>query len=414
MTGQQQAEKYQQDTAKFGQVRGIPASDVAQLAGGLLQFSEGPQKVEDLEARFGKVFKTLERAPTPVSQLLPQMSRVQAQGASPEEASELLSIMSEAMPGEEETGVTNALKAITNQTLEGKGEALGQKEGMTPLQKIKAATSAIQGRVNKGENLDKILHEVAPDLRQSRGLKALSPGAFRPAASSAWRSTRPRRLRTSWRRSSRRLTRRMRAARARSMLTMSLADIERGERFANVERLKKEAAAELKASGRFDKPHVEDIARNAVANLPFVGTGVSAKDQLINELAYDKAFKASGLPSSQRVGIAPGAAQAVADDQIRKLVEIGQKRSPGGGEKEAMGLLRQQLGVGPRGGQAEQQQGDPANRKLLERQVQIQERQLQLQEQAAKGGAQGHPVGPAANQPIPRTMPPQARGGVRQ
>ena len=58
------------------------------------------------------------------------MSRVMAQGASAEEASQMLAIMSEAMPGEEEIGVTNTIKAITNQVLEGKGEVLGQKKGM--------------------------------------------------------------------------------------------------------------------------------------------------------------------------------------------------------------------------------------------------------------------------------------------
>jgi len=171
VSAEAQAEGYQQKIAEFSKARGINASDAAQLGGGLLQFSQGPQKEEDLESRFGKVFKTLERAPTPVAQLLPQMSRVMAQGASPEEASEMLAIMSEAMPGEEETGVTNTLKAIRNQTLEGKGEALGQKKGMTPLEQIKAATGAIQKRVAGGEDLDAILKDVAPDLRESRGIK---------------------------------------------------------------------------------------------------------------------------------------------------------------------------------------------------------------------------------------------------
>jgi hypothetical protein len=167
----EQAEQYQQQIAEFAKARGIPANEIAQLGGALLQFSEGPQTTEGLMSRLGKVYKTLERAPTPVSQLMPQMSRVMAQGASAEEASQMLAIMSEAMPGEEETGVTNTIKAITNQVLGGKGEKLGQQKGMTRVEQIKAAVQAIQSRVGKGEDLDAILHEVAPDLREMRGLK---------------------------------------------------------------------------------------------------------------------------------------------------------------------------------------------------------------------------------------------------
>jgi hypothetical protein len=171
VTAARQAEEYQQKIAEFAKARGINANEAAQLGGGLLQFSEGPQTTKDLMSRYGKVFKTLERAPTPVSQLLPQMSRVMAQGASPEEAAQLLALASEFMPGEEETAVTNTIKAITNQVLEGKGDKLGQKKGMGRLEQVKAAVATIKERVAGGEDLDKILHEVAPDLRESRGMK---------------------------------------------------------------------------------------------------------------------------------------------------------------------------------------------------------------------------------------------------
>jgi hypothetical protein len=166
-----QAEQYQAHIVEFAKARGINPDEAAQLGGALLQFSQGPGTTEGFEAQFGKIFKTLERAPTPVSQLLPQMSRVMAMGAGPEEAAAMLAIMSEAMPGEEETGVINAVKAINNQVLEGKGGALGQKKDMTPLERVKAAVSTIHERVAKGEDLDKILHKVAPDLREARGIR---------------------------------------------------------------------------------------------------------------------------------------------------------------------------------------------------------------------------------------------------
>lgn len=166
----QQAEQYQQKIAEFAKARGIAPNEAAQLAGGLLQFSKGPQTVEDLTDRFGKVFKTLERAPTPVPELMPQMSRVMAMGASPEDAAQMIALMSEAMPHEEETGVRRALKAIEDQILEGKGAKLGVTEGMTPLEKVKAASAAIQKRVKGGESLGKIMKEIAPMELERKGL----------------------------------------------------------------------------------------------------------------------------------------------------------------------------------------------------------------------------------------------------
>ena len=171
VTDAEQGEQYQQKIAEFAKARGIPADEIAQLGGALLQFSDGPQDVETLMSQLGKVYKTLERAPTPLAKLMPAMSRVMAQSASPEEASRMLAIMSEAMPHEEETGVIKTLKAITNETLEGRGAALGQTEDMTPLEKIKAALKSIKDRVDNGEKLDAIVHKIAPDLREAKGIK---------------------------------------------------------------------------------------------------------------------------------------------------------------------------------------------------------------------------------------------------
>ena len=57
----EQAEQYKQKIAEFAKARGIPAAEIAQLGGALLQFSEGPQTTEDLMSQLGKVYKTLER-----------------------------------------------------------------------------------------------------------------------------------------------------------------------------------------------------------------------------------------------------------------------------------------------------------------------------------------------------------------
>jgi len=284
MTSSQQAEAYQQHIAKFAQARGINADEAAQLGGGLLQFSKGPKKVEEFEAQYGKVFKTLERAPTPVSQLLPQMSRVMAQGASPEEASEMLAIMSEAMPGEEETGVTSALKAIRDQTQEGKGAALGQKEGMTPLEQVKAATSKIKERTEKGEKLDDILTEVAPDVRErkalrgflDRGLEAKgferiekyqkeTPDDFVTTANDDYDKSDAGKA-------------------AKRDADEALAKAERGKHHQPVEAELQEARTKLTREGYFEETH---HAYNALGKITGVATGVDVDQQAINQRALD-------------------------------------------------------------------------------------------------------------------------------
>jgi len=286
VSAKEQAEKYQLQVAEFTQARGLSSADTGQLAGGLLQFSQGPQKTEDLMSRFGKVFKTLERAPTPVAQLLPQMTRVMAQGASPEEAAQLLGIMSEAMPGEEETGVTNTIKAITNQILEGKGEALGQKEGMSRLEQVKAAVAAIKGRVDRGEKLDAVLHEIAPDLREMRGVKGfltrgLEAGGFERTAGyiadtapdfvekelRAYESGGP---------ESEGGTAKIRARKA-------LAGVELGARNEGINRIRDIAEIELMEGGGFER-----VNKGAVAAATIPGAD-SARDIQINQQAIRRA-----------------------------------------------------------------------------------------------------------------------------
>ncbi len=291
VTAAQQGEQYQQQLAEFAKARWIPPSEIAQLGGALLQFSEGPQTTEELMSKLGKVYKTLERAPTPVSQLMPQMSRVMAQGASPEEASQMLAIMSEAMPGEEETGVTNTIKAITNQILEGKGEALGQKKGMTRVEQIKAAVGAIKKRVNKGEDLDKILHEIAPDLREMRGVKGFltrgleaegfqrteqyqreTPEDFVQQSIADYEKSDPGRY-------------------AKAVAKRALTEAQAGSRSAELQTLQEEALAKMTERGDFEKFSLgESATRGATSKI----TGVDVRQQRINaEMLSDVGRRAS-------------------------------------------------------------------------------------------------------------------------
>jgi hypothetical protein len=167
---QQQLQTYQKQIAEFAKSRGIAPADAMAIGSSLLQFSEGPQEVNQLLDRYGKVFRTLESAPSPVSQLLPQLNRVMSQGFSPEEAAQALAIMSEAMPGEEVSGVKNTFKALTRARLQGKGRELGIQEGMTPMQQIKAAARTLKHREANGDHPNQLMKDYALDLPEKMGL----------------------------------------------------------------------------------------------------------------------------------------------------------------------------------------------------------------------------------------------------
>jgi hypothetical protein len=351
VTDTEAAEKYQAQIAEFAKARGIPPKEIAQLGGALLQFEKGPTTPEEMMAKLGKVYKTLERAPTPVSELMPAMSCVMAQGASAEEASEMLAIMSEAMPHEEKTGVVDTLKAITNETLEGRGEALGQKEGMTPLEKVKAAVEAVKARVAKGENLDQIIHKIAPDLREAKGIKgflsrgfeangferiegyqAEVPADFVQQSIADYEKTNP-------------------GGYAKAAAQESLAEAMAGARNAELQTLQMEAEARMTDRKDFEELHLgESAIRGATGKL----AGVETRQQRINaEMLEDvgRRTAAAGIETNYNPNTALGraniATESAAQDPLtinERLLEILEKietntkkegkseQKPGGGK----------------------------------------------------------------------------------
>lgn len=283
------AVKYQQRLATFAKARGIPADQVAQLGGGILQFSPGMTTADDAMAALGRQFKTLERAPTPVSQLLPQMTRIMAQGASGEDTSQLLGIMSEAMPGEEGTGVENTLKAIQTAILKGKAGEIGVTKDMNPLQRIKAAAQNLVDRQDRGEDVDKVMADFFPDLREMRGIKgfmnrgirargfertagyaAETPDDFTQQASNEYLESDAGRY-------------------AREQAGLARAKVERGEQYKELEEAKVRAEKELTAEGRFENVEGPDLLRYSTSF--YRG---SRRDQMIQERAYYNAQEAAG------------------------------------------------------------------------------------------------------------------------
>ena len=230
------------------------------------------------------------------------------------------------MPGEEETGVTNALKAITNQELDGKGDKLGVKKGMTAYEKIKAAVNTIKERVSKGDDLDKILQEIAPDLRVKARIKGfLSARTGGQGVSSASRDTPmtpPTTLCSRRSASTRRAPATKRpSATPSSQPRRSSQARKRGRR----RRCERKSQSSSRKNGD-SKPATSAVwpATHTDAPLGKV-TGVTAEDSLVNERALALAHERAGegqfsTAGGAMLGEGTGAPRRAIDEELKRLL----------------------------------------------------------------------------------------------
>lgn len=333
-----EAVKYQQQLALFAKARGINPAEIGQIGGGVLQFSDEKLTSDQAMAQVGRQFKTLERAPTPVSQLLPQMTRIMAQGASGDEASQLLTLASEFAPGEEGTFVENTLKGLRQNLIKGKGSELGITKDMSPLQRVQAAVKTLQGRESKGEDLDKVIDDLFGTDRESRGIKGFmnrggdaadpksgfarvagygtdTPDDFTQTAIAKYKAGDQGRF-------------------AQGEADRARARIESGERTKELAQLKLDAETKLTEEGRFEHmTGAMDAVRGLLPGLPGI------KEQLINERAYAMAREKSGAATGEsRIGAVGafagfGEEQSTIDEMILAELKIANEQRGKAAEK---------------------------------------------------------------------------------
>lgn len=322
--GADQATEYQQRLASFAKASGIPIDQIAQLGGGILQFAPGEMTADQAMGELSKQFRTLERAPTPVPQLLPQMTRVMAQGSTGQDASQLLALASEFMPGEEQTAVENTLKALQQAILKGKGDQLGVSKQQSPIQRIQAAAQNLADREAKGEDIDPIIADMFPDLREQRGIRGFinrgvrAKGFERVAGYAAdTPETMADERVAEFRQSDR-------GRMAQEEAALAAERVAAGERYKELARLKTEAEKQLTAEGRFeDMTGIGDTIRGALpGGLPGV------KEQLINERAYQMARQQAGQDNAFTGIKGFGEEQATIDRMILDTLKSIERKTP--------------------------------------------------------------------------------------
>jgi hypothetical protein len=313
--GESDAAGYQAQLAEYAQAHGVSQTEMAGFAGGLLAQEKGPTTAEKMSAKTGGVFSTLEASSADVAHLLPFMTSVMAQGMSAEQAAPWLAQLPEIAPHEEGTHLLRVLNELRQAKLEGKSEQFGVTKGMGMQEQLEAVITTLRDRSDKGEDLDKMLMDLTHEsIAQNtlRGLVGQGKEGFQQ-----WQgilnSTPANALETNI--EANRKTDLGRRMHAESQL--ALREAETGSERTGAELWKLEAEAELTGEKRFDQPNVEDYARQGFARIK----GTSPRQQLINERAVDIAFREANVPEQQRVPLAMGAHQQVADQTLVNIMK---------------------------------------------------------------------------------------------
>lgn len=157
------AGEFQKALAAYGQVKGISPELMGEFGGGLITQAKGKQTAASMKTQAAGVLAQLEASSTDVKQLLPQQIRVQSQGLQAEDAAAILASAPEYAPNEEGTYVLRAIQAMREAQLKGKGEEFGLKKGGDTFQNLRSLLGNLQQRAGAGEDLDKMLKEVAPE-----------------------------------------------------------------------------------------------------------------------------------------------------------------------------------------------------------------------------------------------------------
>lgn len=319
---EQDAERYQQALAKFAKARGINASEAAEAGGNILMSAEGPISDEEALKRFGRGYRTLERARTPVTQLLPQSTRLMAQGSNFEESAQLLGIQAEANPGEEGTYVENVVKALREATLKGTGAELGLKKGMTPLEQIQAAAETLDRRISGGEDEDQLLSTYFKDIREFKGMQGFISKGVRAGGFSRFRKYANETADNYVDQTNDRYSASEQGQFAQQQASLDRAEAEQGARYKDAAFLRKQAEAQLTEEGEFGKVNIDSISQDLANNLPVVGVAFNShRERLINSRMLANAREMSGDSGVANLDKFTENSQLATDNQVVELLK---------------------------------------------------------------------------------------------
>ena len=320
---QQEADKFQSSLAEFSMAKGVSPAAMADFAGKALAQEKGPTNAADMLAKVGKAYATVEASSAAPQHIIPGLTRVMAQGYSLAEAAPVLSMMPEIAPEEESTHLLRVLASTRELNLKGKGKEFGIEKGMRPAEQMEAMLKNLYDRTNKGtdeDELNKLIEQIVGgnDIAGNtiRGLVGKGPEGLK-----GWKdilaNTSPDVVQQTI--AADRETEGGKVRHSESELTTAEAQV--GAQYAGVETLKKQAEADLTREGRFARPNIlEDTARGAIGKAN-IFSQTTAREQLIQERAFDMAQEGAGIPASDRRPLDVGAGKEAANESIRALLE---------------------------------------------------------------------------------------------
>jgi hypothetical protein len=165
---QEDADKLQGASAEFAKGKGINAGTMADFVGGMLAQEKSQVTAEEMLAKFGEVYATLEASSTDPEKLMQGMIELMAAGFPTEKAAPMIAVMSEIAPGQEATYIQRTTTELGQQQREDKiGEKQQLYQGMEPREQLEAVIKDPQKEMEAGETpekKEKILQQKASEI----------------------------------------------------------------------------------------------------------------------------------------------------------------------------------------------------------------------------------------------------------
>ena len=248
---EEESQKYQLAMAEYSVLHGIEPAAMGDFAGKALAQEKGTTTADAMMAKTGKAYATVEAASASPQHLVPGLTRVMAQGYSLAEAAPALAQLPEIAPDEESTHLLRVIQEVRELGMKGTASQYGITKGMRPAEQLSTLITNLHGRSKEGtddETLNKLIEGITKEGIAGNTLRGLVKQG--PKGLAQWQGIRDRTPEDV-------VARDIAAGREsdpgvtmRGEAQLALSEAERGARYANVVRLKKEAEAQLAHEGR--------------------------------------------------------------------------------------------------------------------------------------------------------------------
>jgi hypothetical protein len=256
-----------------------------------------------------------------------------ARGTQSEKAAQFVALASKTISGEEETGTTNFLEALTNAKLERRRAKFGLETGVTPLEEVKGMAGPLPAPRDADDDLEKVLKDFSPNTREWREVlgilnRGVKGGGFDRMGRYATQSSV-----TSMDEAINAHEGSASGAQTRSDADEALAMARASSNSIVMEALRQVARTALSREGSSEQFEAHDFGRSSIGKI----RGLTIEDQSANQRVLENPLDRSALngPGLSRreetvegtSQVHPGATNRFVQDSLRRLLEFEEEKA---------------------------------------------------------------------------------------